>query len=62
MSNIEHIGDGVYVSFDGYQIALRVNHHLNEPVVYLDPEVMKRLNEFYLRKKAENENSSRKDR
>jgi len=38
----EHIGDGVYVSFDGSQIWLAVNHHDNL-VVALEPEVFRRL-------------------
>jgi hypothetical protein len=25
----EHLGDGVYASFDGYAIHLAVNHHMN---------------------------------
>lgn len=33
-----YIGDGVYASFDGYQIWLAVNHHENK-VVALDPHV-----------------------
>lgn len=37
-----YLGDGVYASFDGYQIWLAVNHHRNQ-VVALDPEVMKAL-------------------
>ncbi len=34
-----HIGDGVYVSFDGYHINLAVNHHENHAVA-LDPGVV----------------------
>jgi hypothetical protein len=37
-----HIGDGVYVSFDGYQINLAVNHHTNH-AVSLEPEVFAEL-------------------
>jgi hypothetical protein len=33
-----YLGDGVYASFDGYQIWLAVNHHQNK-VVALDPQV-----------------------
>ena len=40
--NKKYIGDGVYVSFDGYQIWLAVNHHDNT-VVALEPKVMKAL-------------------
>lgn len=40
-----YLGDGVYASFDGYQIWLAVNHHANH-VVALDPAVFKRLCEY----------------
>jgi hypothetical protein len=33
-----YLGDGVYASFDGYHIALAVNHHENV-VIYLDSSV-----------------------
>lgn len=48
---IEYIGDGVYVSYDGYGIEIRVNSHTNPPVAYLEPSVLKALMEFYERKK-----------
>lgn len=38
----EYIGDGVYVSDDGYQLWLAVNYHDNT-VIALDPEVCLRL-------------------
>lgn len=38
----EYIGDGVYASFDGYQIWLAVNHH-NNKVVALEPNVFENL-------------------
>jgi hypothetical protein len=37
-----YLGDGVYASFDGYQIWLAVNHHENN-VVALDPDVFAQL-------------------
>jgi hypothetical protein len=37
-----YLGDGVYASFDGYQIWLAVNHHENN-VVALEPEVFANL-------------------
>jgi hypothetical protein len=40
-----YLGDGVYVSFDGYQIWLAVNHHENK-VVALEPSVFRRLCEY----------------
>lgn len=39
----EYIGDGVYVAFDGYQIAIRVGSHENQPCVWFEPEVMATL-------------------
>lgn len=41
----EYIGDGVYVSFDGYQIWVAVNHHSNK-VLALEPRVMENLNRY----------------
>jgi hypothetical protein len=38
----DYLGDGVYASFDGYQIWLAANHHENK-VVALDPEVFRAL-------------------
>ena len=38
----EYLGDGVYLSDDGYQLTLAVNHHTNV-VVYLDPHVFELL-------------------
>jgi hypothetical protein len=38
----EYLGDGVYASFDGYQICLAANHHTNK-VVALEPEVFEAL-------------------
>jgi hypothetical protein len=37
-----YLGDGVYASFDGFQIWLAVNHHENN-VVALDPSVFAQL-------------------
>ena len=37
--NDEHIGDGVYISHDGYQIWLAANHHENK-VIALEPQVL----------------------
>lgn len=41
-TNQEYLGDGVYASFDGYQVWLAVNHHDNQCVA-LDPNVLMRL-------------------
>jgi hypothetical protein len=40
-----YLGDGVYASFDGFQIWLAANHHENK-VVALEPQVFKRLCEY----------------
>lgn len=41
-----YIGDGVYVSFDGYHINLAVNHRTNHAVA-LEPKVMENLILYY---------------
>lgn len=38
----QYLGDGVYASFDGFQIWLAVNHHTNK-VVAIEPKVMDQL-------------------
>jgi hypothetical protein len=43
----DYIGDGVYVIYDGYSIWLHANHpDFPTDKVCLEPDVMKRLNEF----------------
>lgn len=37
-----YLGDGVYLSFDGYQLWLAANHHENR-VIALEPGVFKNL-------------------
>lgn len=44
----EYLGDGVYASFDGYQIWLAANHHENK-VVALEPAVMFRLEQYAIK-------------
>ena len=41
-----YLGDGIYASFDGFQIWLAVNNHHNK-VIALEPEVLKALNNYY---------------
>lgn len=43
--NHSYLGDGVYASFDGYQIWLAANHHENR-VVALEPAVLLQLIEY----------------
>ena len=40
-----YLGDGVYASFDGYQIWLAVNHHENK-VVALELSALDRLYKY----------------
>lgn len=40
--NDEYLGDGVYASFDGFQIWLAANDHQNK-VIAIEPEVFGRL-------------------
>ena len=41
----QYLGDGVYASFDGFQIWLAVNHHSNK-VVALEPDVFRNLIQY----------------
>lgn len=43
---MRYLGDGVYASFDGYQVWLHVGHHTNHPVVALEAEVVAALVEY----------------
>ncbi len=52
----EYLGDGVYASFDGFQVWLAVNHHEHR-VVALDPAVMLRLEDYWIRIKKEIKNA-----
>lgn len=40
-----YLGDGVYASFDGFQIWLAANHHTNK-VIAIEPEVLGTLVEY----------------
>lgn len=40
-----HLGDGVYVRFDGYQLWLAANHHTNE-VIAIEPQVLEALIDY----------------
>jgi len=44
----EHLGDGVYASFDGVQIWLASNHHENK-VIAIEPSVMDALINYAIR-------------
>lgn len=47
----DYLGDGVYASFDGYNIRLHVGDHRNEAVVALEPCVLAALNRYAERTK-----------
>lgn len=42
-----YLGDGVYASFDGYQVWLHVNHHEAPPCVALEPAVIDAINRYF---------------
>lgn len=39
----QHVGDAVYLQFDGYQIMVRVNSHENPVVAYINHDVWRGL-------------------
>jgi len=41
----QHLGDGVYISFDGYQLWLAANHHSNR-VIAIEPRVLLAMVEY----------------
>lgn len=45
----EYLGDGVYVTYDGDNVELRLNRHDEPVVVYLEPFVMEKLIAYYRR-------------
>ena len=47
MNKWEYIGDGVYVTFDGFGVLLHANSH-DKPTdkIYLEPKVLQSLNEY----------------
>jgi len=61
LHEIEHIGDGVYVQYNGYGIDIRVNDHQNPVAVVLEPAVVHNLNLFLARKQEEKAELIRKE-
>ena len=41
--NRKYLGDGVYVDFDGYQVALSTDNGIDVAIIYLEPEVLAAL-------------------
>lgn len=54
-SNKQYLGNAVYVEFGGYQVKLTVSDGVYDTdTIYLDPEVMKSLIEYYEKHGREN--------
>jgi hypothetical protein len=53
MTEEEYLGDGLYVSFDGFQFCLRAPRGHVDHVVYLDPQVFKNFNDYARRRLAQ---------
>lgn len=45
----QFIGDGLYASYDGYQVKLRAPRDHGDDVIYLEPGVMHEFWQFVLR-------------
>lgn len=48
-SGEQYIGDGLYASFDGFQVKLRAPREHGDNVVYLEPGAMHEFWQFVLR-------------
>jgi hypothetical protein len=47
LNKVEYLGDGVYISDDGYQLKLMANDHLYPTdIIYLDQSTFKSLLSF----------------
>lgn len=42
----EYLGDGLYVSFDGFQVVLRAPRMEGDHIVYLNPEIYAALRKW----------------
>lgn len=49
MQDPQHLGDGVYVGHDGYQLWLSVGDHMH-PTIALEPGIAKAILEYAIRK------------
>ena len=47
MNQESYLGDGVYVTFDGYQIGLRCDCMSVPNTIFLEPEMLMKLNQAY---------------
>ena len=51
---VEYCGDGVYALYTGYGVELRANDHANPTnTIFLEPGVLKAINNFYKQCKKE---------
>ena len=57
-TNTIYAGDAVYATFDGCGIELRLNSHESECLIYLEPEVMANLIEFWQAKTHGNDQAT----
>lgn len=49
----EYLGDGLYASYDGYELVLKANSHISPTdTVYLEPAVWEALKKFVERAKT----------
>jgi hypothetical protein len=51
----EYLGDGLYVSFDGYQFILRAPRHGGDHFVALEPAVLDEFNKYVERRVGKKE-------
>lgn len=47
--NPVYLGDAVYAFYDGCGVELKLNSHTSRCLIYLEPEVLQNLIEFYQR-------------
>ena len=52
MNDATYLGDGLYVSFDGYQFCLRAPRDNEDQVVYLDPYVYEAFVDYAIAQRA----------
>ena len=47
MNKETDLGDGLYASFDGWQVRLRAPREEGDHLIYLEPSVLGALKEFF---------------
>jgi hypothetical protein len=53
-----YLGDGLYASFDGYQIKLRAPRENGDHYVYLDPKTLVNFEAYVARLKQEHDHAA----